>query len=80
MEASDGVYVCYPAEELLAVLTLESSRHKAAVVGENLGTVPPAVNQAMRRHGILSMYVVPFEVSPGPRPIRAGRPRTAWRA
>ena len=35
-----GTYVSYPAEELFAVLTLESSRHRCEVVGENLGNVP----------------------------------------
>lgn len=75
MEPADGVYVRYPGRELSAILTLESHRHQAMIAGENLGTVPPAVNQALRRHRIHSMYVVPFEGSagrrPGLRPIRA---------
>src|SRR5262249_55173307 len=32
-----GVYVRYPAHEMYAILSLESHRHKAGVVGENLG-------------------------------------------
>jgi 4-alpha-glucanotransferase len=31
-------------------------------VGENLGTVPPETNRALRRHNLLGMYVVPFEL------------------
>ncbi len=72
MEAADGVYVRYPAEELYAVLSLESHRHRAAIVGENLGTVPPEVGEAMGRHGVLGMYVLQYELQPGSE----GHPRT----
>ena len=65
MEAKDGVYVRSPAEELYAVLCLESHRHQAMIVGENLGTVPPEVYEAMDRHEILGMYVVQYELQPG---------------
>jgi 4-alpha-glucanotransferase len=60
--ADQGVYVQYPAAELYAVLSLESHRHQAVVVGENLGTVPPAVNTAMKRHNVRKMYVVQYGV------------------
>jgi len=73
--AKDGVYVRYPGEELYAILTLESQRHCAGIVGENLGTVPPVVNAAMQRHGIHGMYVFQYEA--GPEPERSLRtPRT----
>ncbi|HEV7515004.1 MAG TPA: 4-alpha-glucanotransferase, partial [Thermoanaerobaculia bacterium] len=65
MGARDGVYVRYPAEELYAILSLESHRHRAVIVGENLGTVPPEVSEGMDRHGILGMYVVQYELQPG---------------
>lgn len=58
---SEGVYVRYAAEELYAILCLESQRHKATIVGENLGTVPAQVNTAMKRHGIHRLYVVQYE-------------------
>ncbi|HVT59696.1 MAG TPA: 4-alpha-glucanotransferase [Thermoanaerobaculia bacterium] len=64
MAAGDGVYVRYPAEELYAVLALESHRHRAMIVGENLGTVPPEVGEAMARHQMLGMYVVQYELAP----------------
>jgi 4-alpha-glucanotransferase len=59
--AGEGVYVRYPAEEFYAILSLESRRHNAWIVGENLGTVPSYVSPAMRRHNIQSMYVVHYE-------------------
>lgn len=59
-----GVYVRYPAEELYAIVALESHRHRTAIVGEDLGTVPREVRRSMARHGLRRMYVVPFELSP----------------
>jgi 4-alpha-glucanotransferase len=49
---TQGAYVNYPAEELLALMSLESHRHETVLVGENLGTVPPEVNAAMARHDL----------------------------
>jgi 4-alpha-glucanotransferase len=41
------------------------------LVGENLGTVPPQVNRALKRHGVRTMYVVQYEASDDPkRPLR----------
>jgi 4-alpha-glucanotransferase len=75
--ASDGAYVRYPAEELYAVLTLAAHRAGGHVVGENLGTVPPDTNRALRRHGMLGMYVVPFEVDAEcDEPLKPPAPRT----
>jgi 4-alpha-glucanotransferase len=54
----DGVYVTYPAEELYAVLALESHRHRTAVVGEDLGTVPAGVRASMRLHGVARTWVL----------------------
>lgn len=61
MSPSHGAYVRMPAEELFAVLALESSRAGAVVIGEDLGTVPDEVPRLMRRWGILSTKVLYFE-------------------
>src|SRR3990172_6909058 len=66
LEARDGVCVRYPAEELYAIFCLESHRHRASIVGENLGTVPAYVNSAMARHNLHRMYVLQYELDPGP--------------
>jgi 4-alpha-glucanotransferase len=65
--AREGAYVSYPADELYAILSLESHRHKTVLVGENLGTVPQEVNEAMARHGLRQMYVVQFAQRTNPR-------------
>jgi 4-alpha-glucanotransferase len=70
MPASAGAYVSYPAEEFYAMLSLESHRRRAVIVGENLGTVPPAVERGLARHGVLGMYVAQYEFRPSPRPLR----------
>lgn len=64
---SEGTYVSYPADELFAILTLESRRARCEVVGENLGTVPPEIGEALPRHRIRGMYLAQFqaELDPG---------------
>jgi len=68
--AAEGVYVRYPAEELHALICLESVRHRCAVVGEDLGTVPAYVRSAMERHGFLRSYALQSALPPDSR----GRP------
>ncbi len=55
--ATDGVYLRYHADELLAILALESLRARCALVGEDLGTVPDRVRPAMARHGMFRIHV-----------------------
>ena len=64
----EGTYVSYPADELFAVLALESHRNRCEVVGENLGVVPPEVGEALARHRIWGMYVAQF-AAPGKEAI-----------
>jgi 4-alpha-glucanotransferase len=70
--ATDGVYLRYSHEELLAIVTLESSRAKCAVAGEDLGTVPPPVRPAMARHGLFRLHVgqwsFPGKIGDAPSP------------
>ena len=61
MPASEGTYVQYPAEELYATVCLESVRHKAWIIGEDLGTVPHYVQRRMRERSIDGMYVAQFD-------------------
>lgn len=56
-----GTYVSYPLEELFSVLCLESHRARCEVVGENLGTVPQEIREALPRHGIRGMYLALWE-------------------
>jgi 4-alpha-glucanotransferase len=60
----EGAYVHYPAEEMLAILAIESHRAKAVVIGEDLGTVEPAMRQQLRRRNVLSYRLLWFESRP----------------
>lgn len=63
-----GVYIQYPLEEMFAVLTLESVRHRCMVIGEDLGTVSREIRSAMRRHAVQRMFVVQYEALPDRKP------------
>ena len=58
---AEGAYVHYPWQELFAILALESRRHRCMVIGEDLGTVPEPMREAMRAHGVLSYRLLYFE-------------------
>jgi 4-alpha-glucanotransferase len=57
----DGMYVKTYVDEMLAVLALESVRHKVIVVGEDLGTVTPAIQRKLEGAGLLSYRLLLFE-------------------
>ncbi len=64
---AEGGYVRYPAQELLAIVALESQRAGATVVGEDLGTVEAGVREELAAHGVLSYRVAWFEERPPAR-------------
>jgi 4-alpha-glucanotransferase len=64
--ATDGAYVRYPAQELAAIVCLESHRSQTVIVGENLGTVPQTVHRLMDRRGLRPMYVAEFAATGDP--------------
>ncbi|MER5945020.1 4-alpha-glucanotransferase [Streptomyces sp. NPDC001904] len=76
---TEGCYVHYDAEAMLAVLLLEASRTGTYVIGEDLGTVEPGVRETLSARGVLGTSVLWFErdwESPGDPPVPPGQWRT----
>ena len=61
MSATEGVYINYNFEAMLAVLRLESHRARALVIAEDLGTAPDGFSDAIMRSDILSYRILTFE-------------------
>ncbi|MCY1226790.1 4-alpha-glucanotransferase [compost metagenome] len=92
--ASEGAYLRYPLQDLLRLVALESWRHRAIIIGENLGTVPPELNAALSARGVLGIDVLWFQreesapadaaeaaqrvPAPAPDTVPAFLPPAAW--
>lgn len=61
LSPTEGAYVHYPLQQLLTVLSLESSRSSCLVVGEDLGVVADEMRQAMTEFGLYQYKVLLFE-------------------
>ncbi len=60
-DAAHGVYLRYPLDDLLRLISLESHRSRAIVIGEDLGTVPYGFSDTLAQRGILGMQVLWFQ-------------------
>lgn len=58
--ATEGAYLAYPFQDFLRLLTIEAHAHRALIIGEDLGTVPPGFRDQLADSGILGMRVLPF--------------------
>lgn len=59
--ALEGAYVTFPSATLFRLIALESWRHQAIVIGEDLGTLPYGFREQLREQGIAGMRVLRFE-------------------
>jgi len=72
-DPADGAYLTYPLTDLLRLLALESKRHSAIVVGEDLGTLPDGFRETLEASGLHGMRVLWFE-----REWQGFMPPAAW--
>lgn len=59
--AIDGAYVAFPSETLFRLIALESWRHRAIVIGEDLGILPDGFRDYLRGQGVAGLRVLRFE-------------------
>jgi 4-alpha-glucanotransferase len=60
-DAAHGAYVKEVSLDFLRILALESVRNRVLIVGEDLGTVVPAIRETLEQFGVLSYRLFYFE-------------------
>jgi len=65
MAPSAGTYVRFDHEAMIGILCLEAQRAGAVIVGEDLGTMEPWVQDVLRDRGILGTVILWFETAGG---------------
>jgi 4-alpha-glucanotransferase len=56
-----GAYLAMPADDLMRLVRLESQRHRAVILGEDLGTLPLGFGAKLDAAGIAGLRVLWFE-------------------
>jgi 4-alpha-glucanotransferase len=57
----EGAYLAYPRDDLLRLVALESQRHRALIIGEDLGTLPAGFQEVLAESGVLGLRVLYFQ-------------------
>jgi 4-alpha-glucanotransferase len=70
---AEGAYLTYPCTDFLRLIRLESHRHRAIIIAEDLGTVPEGFQDDLADSGIDGMRVLWFERDDG-----GFRPPSTW--
>ena len=71
--SAEGAYLSMPAADLMRLVTLESQRRQAVILGEDLGTLPQGFGPQLNEAGIAGLRVLWFE-----REGRGFKPPRDW--
>jgi len=61
LSSAEGAYLRLPAEDLMRLVILESQRHRAVILGEDLGTLPHGYQERLDAAGIAGLRLLWFE-------------------
>ncbi len=59
--SAEGAYLKLPVDDLMRLVALESQRHRAVILGEDLGTLPFGFDEKLNAAGIAGLRVLWFE-------------------
>jgi 4-alpha-glucanotransferase len=59
--SGEGAYLRFPMRDMLRLVRMESRRHRAIVLGEDLGTLPDGFREQLQSSAVAGMRVLWFE-------------------
>ncbi len=65
----NGAYIRFVEDDFFAIVVLEAAIAGADIIGENLGTVPPKVNEILQRRNLKGMTILQLELGQRPEEL-----------
>lgn len=65
----NGAYLRFNKNDFFAILVLEATRANADIIGENLGTVPPQVNEILNKRHLKGMEILQLDLWQNPEDL-----------